>query len=344
MHSIDFEFDGSFSDALIEKLTGEIQQALSGFELRSFSLGCTYPYAITDDEKQLLKKEFQFALVKTLEKKLGVTPEFDKPDAVVTLDFNSRLIHFWLESAYFKGNYNKFSRSIAQTTFYCPKCKGKGCAHCDGKGKLGLETVEELIGNCVQPIFGGIGFAFHGAGREDVDVRMLGDGRPFVMEIKEPHKRSIDLIELEKKVNEIAEGKIKIFSLEHCAKKDVALTKEERHRKKYGAVVTCAQKLNQEKLESLIGQSFTVQQQTPLRVIKRRTDMTRPRHVTVESVKALSETEFEIVVITEAGLYVKEFISGESGRSDPSLSGLLENQCSCKQLDVLGILSPKEEI
>src|SRR3989442_13830033 len=33
----------------------------------------------------------------------------------------------------------------------------------------------------------------HGMGREDVDARMLGRGRPFIVEIKEPRKRRIDL-------------------------------------------------------------------------------------------------------------------------------------------------------
>ncbi|MFH0954578.1 MAG: tRNA pseudouridine(54/55) synthase Pus10 [Candidatus Micrarchaeota archaeon] len=341
MHSSDFEFDGQFSDQLIGQLAVLIRERIGEFEIKSFSLGCSYPYTVTDDEKQLLKKEFQFALVKTLEKSLGITAEFDRPDCVITLDFNSRLIAFWVASAYFSGRYNKFSREIAQTVFYCPKCKGKGCLHCKGTGKLGLETVEELIGNAAKPMFDASGFAFHGAGREDVNVRMLGSGRPFVMEIKEPKIRTVDLKKISQTVNDFAAEKIKIFDLAWSDSKSVGTLKEERRQKKYLAVISCANEINPEKLEKLSGKTFEVEQQTPLRVARRRADIIRKRTVKVESIKSVSKTEFEIVLLTDAGLYVKEFVSGEQGRSIPSLSSLLENSCGCKQLDVLEILEPK---
>lgn len=45
------------------------------------------------------------------------------------------------------------------------------------------KSVEECIGTLVLPLFRGSGYKFHSAGREDVDVRMLGNGRPFIIEI-----------------------------------------------------------------------------------------------------------------------------------------------------------------
>ena len=48
-------------------------------------------------------------------------------------------------------------------------------------------------------------------------------------------------------------------------------------------------------------------------------------------------------VVTEHGTYVKESISGEDGRSEPSLASLLGVPCHCAELDVLEILSAEGE-
>ena len=45
---------------------------------------------------------------------------------------------------------------------------------------------DELVGWVVGGMFRTRKNKFHGAGREDVDVRMLGAGRPFVMEVINP--------------------------------------------------------------------------------------------------------------------------------------------------------------
>ena len=45
---------------------------------------------------------------------------------------------------------------------------------------------------------GGVETKFSSAGREDVDVRMLGTGRPFVIEVLNPRTRSITAEMLEK--------------------------------------------------------------------------------------------------------------------------------------------------
>jgi len=63
------------------------------------------------------------------------------------------------------------------------------------------ESVQELMGPTYFSASRGQDVIFHGAGREDVDARMLGNGRPFVLEIKSPHRREVDLQELEQAIN-----------------------------------------------------------------------------------------------------------------------------------------------
>ena len=92
---------------------------------------------------------------------------------------------------FLEGRYRKLSRDLPQTVFFCPDCKGhprrrKKCARCEGYGKLTKDSVQELIGWVAGKAFGTRKHVFHGAGREDVDVRMLGKGRPFVVELVDP--------------------------------------------------------------------------------------------------------------------------------------------------------------
>ena len=47
-------------------------------------------------------------------------------------------------------------------------------------------SVEEIIANAVKPFFEADNAQLHGSGREDIDVRMLGRGRPFVLELVNP--------------------------------------------------------------------------------------------------------------------------------------------------------------
>ena len=44
-----------------------------------------------------------------------------------------------------------------------------------------------------------------------------------------------------------------------------------------------------------------------------------------------------MTIKTEGGLYIKELISGDNGRSTPSISEILENPTICKSLDVIEV-------
>ena len=50
-------------------------------------------------------------------------------------------------------------------------------------------SVQELVGDEIKKeIFAADEIFLHGSGREDIDVRMLGHGRPFILEFINPKK------------------------------------------------------------------------------------------------------------------------------------------------------------
>ena len=316
-------------------------EALQGSDWSSFSLGCRWPSAFAEPEKEAARRDFQAGLIRALqalgkEFKPGGAGEID-----VLLDFERGLASLQLAPSFVEGRYNKFSRELAQTLHYCYKCKGRGCAFCGKTGRLSKESVEELLASVLAPAFQAPHATFHGAGREDVDVRMLGSGRPFVLELHEPRRRSADLPALEAEINARFPEKIKVSGLAFCAKEKVAAFKTAEHDKAYAAVVECGSAPGLSRLSPHLGLELSVEQRTPIRVSKRRPDLVRNKRVVLQSVRPLAPTTFELVLLASSGLYVKEFISGDEGRSSPSLSSLLGVPCTCKQLDVLAIVEKR---
>lgn len=260
---------------------------------------------------------------------------------------------------FLEGRYRKLTRDLPQTIFWCPKCKGhtrrrRGCPQCEGFGKLTRDSVQELVGWVLGKAFGTRHHKFHGAGREDLDVRMLGEGRPFVLELVGPRVTDVDLAEQERIVNERNAGRLEIEGLHWTEKERVRVLKESKHAKRYRARIALSGALDDARVAELVGQRFTVQQQTPNRVAHRRADLVRERWVEVESIVPIAaapdaeegtagEVEVEVVLLTEHGTYVKEAISGEDERTTPSLSGLLGVACRCVELDVLGLLDEEGE-
>ena len=94
-------------------------------------------------------------------------------------------------------------------------------------------SVQDLIGNPLLAIFGSEEHAFHGMGREDIDVRCMGRGRPFVIEMKEPKIRNTNAEELMELINKKADGSIEITSMRDSNRSEVVRLKDTPAEKSY---------------------------------------------------------------------------------------------------------------
>jgi tRNA pseudouridine synthase 10 len=246
---------------------------------------------------------------------------------------------------YLESRYRKLKRGLPQTIFYCPKCKGdrrrrRGCKHCEGFGKLTKDSVQELIGRRLVPAMKAKTGKFHGAGREDIDVLMLGQGRPFVFEVvgaREPH---LDLEELRSDIVARAEGAIELAPFERVERARVVYWKETHFDKVYRAEVALDAAPDQERLAAVRAFTGAIVQRTPQRVAHRRADLERERRMRVLALDARDERTLELRVVCQHGTYVKEWISGDEERTSPSLATLLGVGCRCAVLDVEEILTP----
>ncbi|MEI7961546.1 MAG: tRNA pseudouridine(54/55) synthase Pus10, partial [archaeon] len=233
------------------------------------------------------------------------------------------------------GRYCKYSREIAQTEYFCNVCRGKGCWYCNETGHFCEESVEELLSEVIVPHFGAKLLILHGAGREDMDVLMLGSGRPFIAEFLMPKKRSADLSLIENEINEKFKGKISVNSLKLSSLDEVSLVKDTHHEKSYAALVHANNEVDFSKIP--VNQKLIVAQNTPTRVAARRADLERTKEVTIMRVGEINSQEFVLIMRTSHGTYVKEFISGDNNRTNPSISSLVGTHCECMLLDVTNV-------
>ncbi len=291
-----------------------------------------------DVDVETIKKEINREIGKELSVRLSKDVEFDYPNLVLMVDFNADTIETQINPIFIEGRYKKLIRGIPQTKWPCSNCKGKGCESCNQTGKMYPETVEELISEDAIKTAMGEGAKFHGAGREDIDVRMLGRGRTFVLEILGPKIREIDLKELKRVVNKHAAEKVEVSDLKFVARNRKGEIKESSRDtyKVYRAIVELEKDVKPKHLKSL--ESLTViKQRTPIRVSHRRADKIRTRQIKSLKCKQLDSKHLELVIECEGGLYIKELISGDENRSQPSVSDMLGTSANCVQLDVLDV-------
>ena len=322
---INLEFDNFLIGSRVDKDIQKIDEKMS----EEINVDC-----------ENIKKEINRIIGLSLEKRYNKEVEFEKNNILMEINFKKEepTVYIRINPIYIEGKYNKFIRGIPQTKWPCRECHGKGCDYCNYTGKLYPESVEEILSDIVLKYSKGRSCKFHGAGREDIDVLMLGEGRPFVLEVVEPKIRNLDLKQIEKEVNEYANGKTKYKNLKYCKrnrKAEIKVSSPNTY-KVYEALVKSKGNIKKEDLE-ILKTLDVIEQQTPLRVKRRRADIIRKKRVIDLETEYIDSHTFKMKIKTEGGLYIKELISSDEGRSKPSVSGLLKTECICKRLDVLEV-------
>lgn len=327
----------------IEKFSEMVFEEIKEYEFDTFLIGCKVDEDILKRESKIsnpysepIKREINREVGKIVEKRTGKKVDFIYPDITAIVNTIYNFVTLDVRPVFIYGRYKKFVRGIPQTKWYCRKCYGKGCKYCNYKGKMYDESVEEIISYMPLKIFNAEDESFHGAGREDIDVLMLGNGRPFILELKEPKKRHVDLNYLQKKINEYADGKVEVDSLRYAERKEIEILKEKKYTKKYRVVIKFDEKGKINEAVNAL-RDRKIKQRTPKRVAHRRADRVRYKKVIEMRIEELKENEATLIVKAESGTYIKELVTGDDGRTTPSLSELAGVKMEVKSLDVIEI-------
>ncbi|MFY9801434.1 MAG: tRNA pseudouridine(54/55) synthase Pus10 [Methanoregula sp.] len=327
-----------------------VLQAVQGIEFSTFLIGCRVPPLIAENEEMVwsdlslsepepFKSEVNREVGKAVSALTGKTVDFKKPDIVVILDPSSEGVEVQINSVFFYGRYQKYERGIPQTHWDCRACKGAGCEKCNFTGAQYLDSVEELIGRPVITAFEAQNAVLHGAGREDIDARMIGTGRPFILEVVGPKKRTLDLAVLEQEINRTAEGRVSVAIKRWSERAEVETLKSNKAHKKYRILIEVEGALSADEFANALKtlQGATIHQRTPERVAHRRADKIRERTVLDIEYAGEQDGRFVVEILGEAGLYIKELVSGDGGRTRPSLAEILDRPAHVFSLDVVQV-------
>ncbi|MDG5776126.1 tRNA pseudouridine(54/55) synthase Pus10 [Haloarculaceae archaeon H-GB1-1] len=337
--------------------------ALRGYEFDTYQVGTKVPplleendvllreeVGLEEDAGELLKSEYNREVGKRFGRLTDTEVDFGRPDVLALIDLATGEIDVQVNSAFVYGRYRKLERDIPQTEWPCRECnetgikRGEECPGCDGTGYRYDESVEELTTPVVLEAMNGADATFHGAGREDVDALMLDSGRPFVIEVDEPRIRDVDVADLEAEINDFADGKAEVEGLRLATHEMVERVKELDASKTYRMEIEFGDDVAADDFEAALDEleGATVHQDTPQRVSHRRADLTRTREVYEISGDFEDARHATVELHGEGGLYVKELVSSDEGRTEPSLAGLLGVDAVVTALDVLDVQGEDE--
>ncbi len=336
----------------IPEIAGKVYEKLNEYEFNTFMVGSVIPREFIEREDEIratfglthgesIKLDFNRQLGRLLEIKLDKTVDFDKPDITVIYNVTTDNVELSLRPVYIYGRYLKLVRGLSQTRQFCTFCNGKGCEHCNYTGFLIGGSVEDyLVPPIVQAHEGSSG-VLHAGGREDIDVRTLGTGRPFVVEVKNPKKRHVDLNRLYNAIEEYSNGKVVVKNLCYVDRSVVRKINvySRIHEKRYRLVIRFKEsKITNEiisKIRNLSG--IMIKQRTPRRVLHRRVDKERIKRIYSIIPRLIDDHTLELDILCQGGLYVKEFATGDENRTKPSIAEVVGEIPEIVELDVIEI-------
>ena len=171
---------------------------------------------------------------------------------------------------------------------------------------------------------------------------MLGCGRPFALELIDATRVGFDsaaLVAMQDEANAAAAGDVECVDLHFAGAVELQAMKDgvTRKRKTYGAVIWLSRPIRAEDIALLEAKrDLVVQQKTPVRVLHRRSLLTRPKTVHSMQCTQLAPQWMLLALTTSSGTYIKEFVHGDLGRTQPNIGSLLGCDADIIQLDVLG--------
>jgi len=322
-------------DVIVKMILDKIRE--EDVEFRTYHVGTTIPRDILMRELEVvtnvgsewaesIKREINRVIGKKLRVYLRdkVFERFS-PDVEIVVDIVNNDVRIDIKPLYVYTRYRKILRGVSQVQL-----------------RLNVITsLQKVINDNICSRLRAREAIVHASGREDTDVRMLGRGRPLVIAFIEPRRRPE-----ESSLREIIDLQDEPFELSSDVKivnrRVIERLKSEasRHVKIYRALVLLAREISDEEARSLeeYFRNRQVIQYTPRRIRRKPPKKRRVRMVYEMRVIKIHDRLLELIIKCQGGLYVKELITGDEGRTTPSVSDTLGQDAVPLLLDVLDVL------
>nr|CAB3487928.1 unnamed protein product [Digitaria exilis] len=175
-------------------------------------------------------------------------------------------------------------------------------------------------------------------------VRMLGSGRPFLVELLNVRSipSEIEVQQIEDRINSSEKKYVRVRNLKLVGNEIWTMMREgeAEKQKQYAALIWTSRELAENDLHNIsVTKDMEIVQKTPIRVLHRRSPLERKRIIhwmEIEKVEG-SSNYYLLHLCTQAGTYIKEFVHGDLGRTHPSIGAILGCRAEILQLDVTDV-------
>ena len=352
---------GGAADINFERWTDRVTDALSNVTFETFQIGTRPPEGIADNDRTLRKRAglpvdagltfnavLNAAIGQRFARRTDAARNSDRPDVVAVLDLVEGNVKVRINPVYLYGRYRKLEPGIVQRVRRCPDCDGTGaieadnetrrCTRCDGSGRL--RSVEESVAWTVSDLMDASDVVFQTAGRESVDMLMLGTGRPFVLEVKEPRHRIVDPRELSAEVRKRTSGTVEVRDLAFAKPDVVGFVAQHSFRQRFELTLGFAEPVE----ESTYQDATTSLDGTTIHRHLRIEDLDKGQrpHEVVRTLQGVVGTWRDNGTATlefgvEAGIDPTMVATGNDGQTEPSLAQYLGTTVEVAQVAIVSV-------
>jgi len=308
-----------------------ISKVNEGYEFRTFQIGVSLPSSYIEREDNIrsrlrvkgrnnIKNQFLTNLRDMFKQALNKELDYSSPDLRIDLVVNEEnefFFNFIPTPIILACKYLKKRRGIPQKQRGVAITKTQFLQGDSGK----FFSLEEVVSEYLKQITSGVNVKFSWIGGEDKESLVLGKGRPFFAEIIKPKRRII--VEHNVSLNEKG---IELFvlntpkNLPQYPMRYISMTR---------ISIIAEGLVTIKELECLTSLSNrTIWFRNKKRIISR----------DVQSVKIvkIDGRNFELELIAEGGLHIKQFVGGKE-YCEPNISSLLGLKCECLNFDIIDV-------
>ncbi len=316
----------------VSSIAKGVVKAARPYQFETFSVGVSLPEGLQEREdevrstlkimgKDTAKTQTARMTASLVSEALGKRVDKLRPDLTLLVDLGEGRVSVASRSLFFYARYTK-PGGVSQRREFCTGCSGAGCERCGKTGFRRTPSVELLVGKRIASLTGSDNIRFTWIGSEDKGSKVRSPGRPFVVEVKNPVKRTLPSGFIARS----ARGQVGVREGRVLPAKPLRLPS---FRFETRITARVSSKVGKGALDELERTFHSA-------VVKfdRPDDRPTEKMVYEMSAKQRGHT-LTLIAQLDGGLPVKRLVSGEL--VSPSVSEVLKTEVSCRKFDICGV-------
>jgi len=318
---------GSRVEELIAQWVKRVGEVLRAMGYRRFILGVKPPEISAEAEENVarafslqhwetIKNELKREIGKGVAIAYGFEPDFDDPEVMLVLDIPRSSIEAVVPSMIVNARLVKLVRGYSV------------------KRRPGGRSIEDIASTNLRGVGEGLHISI--AVRDTSRYRILGRGCHTVIEIRSPRPGHRDLAEVSKALNSMPKTYM-VEVIGRGRRRDADELAGRVRRITYRIYIYSDREVAVEELEKLKESGpILLEQRTPVRILRRGgVERAYPGELRVEATHQISKRTFELVVTASSRIYIEEAVTGDGGRTRPSISSIIGAALTPLEVDIL---------